>query len=67
MDTLFRRNLLTTVWLAGDKAGARGMGWRLHLHPSEMSTTGPRLGLTDWIQGRFQRWRWEGSMGWGMG
>lgn len=43
IDTLFRMNLLTTVWLVGDEEGASAMGWRLHLGPSEMSKTGPGL------------------------
>lgn len=43
-DTLFRRNLLTTAQLAGDKAGASGMGWKLHLRLGVMSRTAPRAG-----------------------
>lgn len=64
---LFRRNLLTTVWLAGDKAGASGLGWRLRLSPGEMNRTGHGPGSSGWIQEPFQRWRWENLIGWGHG
>ena len=64
-DTLFRRALLTAVWLKGDKAGAGRMGWKLHLSPSDMSRTGPGLGSSGQIEGPFRRWRWEDLIGGG--